>query len=343
MSAQAQKFVQKMIDIRTGYTMTYVIDVAIKSKIFESLKSPQTVEALASACSAQTGKIISAGNLKALLRVLVTTGFVRENNGQYTLSTEGKMLNEMPWQTMGVVSPLLKLWPHLESALAEGKAQWYQLGMPGDDIFQTLYSDPAKLRGFCEFMNANAIAAAEEVCEILNLRGGGNTLLDIAGGMGAFSCQMIHHYRWMRAIIMELPAVCELAREYIQEQGLDGYITVTEGDLFAGDYPAGANIAVLSWVLHDWDDEKARLILHHTFEALPSGGRVFISECLLSENGGGKLYGQLLSLVMLLSQPSGARERTKSEYEQLLRQAGFQDIHFYILQGPRDLIIATRP
>jgi hypothetical protein len=76
---------------------------------------------------------------------------------------------------------------------------------------------------------------------------------------------------------------------------------------------------VLARVLHDWDDGRAATILSQARAALPEGGRVFVVEMVLSEDGAS---GGLCDLHLLMS--TGGRERTVSEYRALLGQCGFE-------------------
>ena len=114
------------------------------------------------------------------------------------------------------------------------------------------------------------------------------------------------------------------------------------GDLFEGPYPEGADAIVLSWILHDWSDEKCRTILRHCFEALPPDGTLLISEIVLHDDGTLRPFGNMMNMHMLIACDPGAKERTESEYRQLLQTAGFQRVEVTRLSGPRDLIVARK-
>ena len=76
--------------------------------------------------------------------------------------------------------------------------------------------------------------------------------------------------------------------------------------------PIQSEVIVLSRVLHDWNDEKANIILKNCYEALPSNGTLFVIENLAE-----KINDiSLLSLSMTIICES--YERTKNEYEKLL-------------------------
>ena len=77
-------------------------------------------------------------------------------------------------------------------------------------------------------------------------------------------------------------------------------------------------MVILARVLHDWDDALVLHLLRHARRALPPGGRLFVIEMLLPEDGAD---GGLCDLHLLAV--TGGRERTLSDYATLLDAAGF--------------------
>jgi O-methyltransferase domain len=72
---------------------------------------------------------------------------------------------------------------------------------------------------------------------------------------------------------------------------------------------------------HDWDDAQAVRILENCRRAIRPGGRVVVIEMLLGEIGEPGLT-PLLDLHMMVTLTG--RERTLTEYQALLEQAGFR-------------------
>ena len=100
----------------------------------------------------------------------------------------------------------------------------------------------------------------------------------------------------------------------------------------------------LSWILHDWNDEKCASILGHCFDALPSDGVLLISESVMNEDySGSSLWSEIYSLFMLTVCESEGRERPESKNRALLQRSGFRDVELRRSVGPRDLIVARRP
>ncbi|KAF3444153.1 hypothetical protein FNV43_RR13843 [Rhamnella rubrinervis] len=79
------------------------------------------------------------------------------------------------------------------------------------------------------------------------------------------------------------------------------------------------------WIMHDWSDDVCVKILKNFKKAMPErSGKIIIVDAVL-EAEGDDLFDDtklVFDLVMLALSPSG-KERTKIEWENLLKQGGF--------------------
>jgi cyclopropane fatty-acyl-phospholipid synthase-like methyltransferase len=167
-------------------------------------------------------------------------------------------------------------------------------------------------------------------------------VLDVGGAWGTLPLLLLERYPELRAIVFDLPPVGPIAREHIAAAGAASRIRVQTGDMFADPLPSGADLIVLGWILHDWDNERCERLLRRCFEALPSGGHVLLLEMVLDEDRSGPPLPALMSLNMLVATLNG-RERTGSEFCALLTRAGFVEPHVEHLHGPRDYVLARKP
>jgi hypothetical protein len=113
-------------------------------------------------------------------------------------------------------------------------------------------------------------------------------------------------------------------------------VEVIEGDFFQS-VPVGANAYLLRWVLHDWDDAKAALILASIRRAMKSNARLFVAEPLIPDGPAFHL-GKWTDLQMLVC--LGGRERTETEYRTLLIGAGFSLQEVVPTASPLGLLVA---
>ena len=110
----------------------------------------------------------------------------------------------------------------------------------------------------------------------------------------------------------------EVVKQAQDEMGSVPGLSWLPGDLFEP-WNVRADVVTLARVLHDWDDGDAAKILSRARSALSPGGRLFIIEMLMSEQG---VSGALCDLHLLMA--TGGRERSQDAFERLLSQAGFR-------------------
>jgi len=93
------------------------------------------------------------------------------------------------------------------------------------------------------------------------------------------------------------------------------------GDFFEA-VPGGGDAYVMSRILHDWDDDRDLVILRNCHRAMAEQGKLLVVETVLPP-GNEPSLAKFADLTMLAIRV-GARERTESEYGDLLAHAGFK-------------------
>jgi hypothetical protein len=141
---------------------------------------------------------------------------------------------------------------------------------------------------------------------------------DVGGGSGLMLRAILRAYPDVQGVLFDLPGAISRAPQVLGDER--ARVRVEAGDFFEL-APSGARTYLLSHVLHNWEDERAVKILSNVRKELPADGRVLIVETLLCDkpnrwSAGNLNDAQMLSLVR-------GRERTRAEYADLLRQAGF--------------------
>ena len=142
---------------------------------------------------------------------------------------------------------------------------------------------------------------------------GDERVIDAGGGLGALAGLLAAVHARLRVTVLDRPEVVEIAMRMPRSDG----VKFRAGDLFAP-WRIEGDAVILARVLHDWDDAKALRILRNARRALPGGGRLFVVEMALPEDGSA---GGLCDLHLLAA--NGGRERTANEYAALLDRAGF--------------------
>jgi hypothetical protein len=149
-----------------------------------------------------------------------------------------------------------------------------------------------------------------------------STVVDVGGGHGYLLGALLAGHPQLRGVLFDQPSVLAGATAVLDRLGVAGRCELAGGDFFSA-VPAKGDGYLLSNILHDWDDERAGLILANCAAAMPSGATLLISEWMLPDGGGPGPVSSMMDLAMLIL-TDGGRERTPAELETLLARAGFR-------------------
>jgi O-methyltransferase domain len=292
-----------------GAVRTQAIYVAAKLGIADQLSlGPRTVEELAGRVDAH------APTLRRVLRYLASSGvFVQSEDGRFALNRLAEWLQTAHPRSMrpSAIRAGEGMWSvagHLLSAVRTGSTPYEEVH--GQPFFERV--DP---QAFAARMSATTGGLGEAIAA-LETFSSAKRVIDVGGGNGALLLRLLDARPQLEGVLFDRPETIAAARERA-----GGRVELVAGDFFES-LPAG-DVYVLSWILHDWDDERAVRILR------ACAGDVVIVEVLLPERAEaiaivpGMLADPFtLDLQMLLL--TGGRERTQGEYGALLEEAGFE-------------------
>ncbi len=150
---------------------------------------------------------------------------------------------------------------------------------------------------------------------------GARMLVDVAGGTGVYTVALLRANPSLRAVVWDRPEVLRVASEFVRGSGLADRVELRPGDMFRDSFPEGADVVLLSNVLHDWAEEQCEEILRRCAEGLPRGGRLVVHDVFLDDDHGGPLPVALYSAA-LFSVTEG-RAYSVAEYRGMLGRTGF--------------------
>ncbi len=235
---------------------------------------------------------------------------------------------------------LFPLWNHLEDAVREGTPRWEQEFGGEGGIFANFFRTQEARAIFLRGMHGFGLLSSPKVVEAFDLSGF-RRMVDLGGATGHLAIAACEHYPELHAVVFELPGVMETARGYLNNSGVVSQrISLAAGDFFVDPLPE-ADLIAMGRILHDWSEAKVRQLLTKVFDRLSSGGAILIAEKLVDEDNAGPASALLQSLNMLVC--TEGRERTLSEYRQLLEEAGFEKVEGRVTGAYLDAVIARKP
>lgn len=189
-------------------------------------------------------------------------------------------------------------------------------------------SEPGALQGqsvapYSALMSASQPLIAGQVLDAYPM-GRHRCLLDLGGGEGVFVVSALARASRLKAMVFDLPAVADIARRRLAQQGLSDRAQAYGGDFLRDALPQGADVVSLVRVIYDHDDGPALAILRAARSALPVGGTLLLAEPMAGAAGAVPMGAAYFGMY-LMAMGSG-RSRTADELTALLLQAGFDRV-----------------
>ncbi|MEV7023385.1 methyltransferase [Kitasatospora sp. NPDC093558] len=295
-----------------------------------------------------------AVSLDRLLRALVPFGvFTEEADGTFALTALGRTL--LP-ETPGTAQPTALLlagevgrtWTDLEHTVRTGDSAFRR--QFGRDLFEYLEQQPERREVFDRSQEAGLRLELDEVFDAVGFERY-PWIVDVGGGNGHLLCELLARTPGSTGTVLDLPGTVPLAEKRIAEEGLTRRCTAVAGDFFAHVTP-GADLYILSHVLHDWGWARAVDILRTCAAAMPAHGRLMVID-LVTDGAGPDGSGTegavphrlpaVMDVYMLsLFGAAGGRERTRAEFAALLADAGLESEETKVLPSGMAVITARR-
>lgn len=312
-----------IIDLMDAFRRSKVLFAAVDFGVFDLLaEAPLTAGQVAERLGA------SLSGTERLLEACAGLKLLRNEGGVFSNTPEADtfLRRSSPRSLAGYIlysnQALYYCWGNLEDGIREGTPRWEQtFGTPGP-IFDHFFSTPEKMRTFTLGMHGLGVSTSPHVVGAFDLSPF-RVMADLGAATGHLAITACETYPNLRGIAFDMAKVIPIAEEFIAASPARDRLSVQAGDFFAGELPS-ADLYALGRILHDWGEEKIRLLLRRIYDALPDGGGLLIAEKLLFEDRSGPISAQLQSLSMLLV--TEGKERSLSEYSALLAEAGFVEI-----------------
>jgi hypothetical protein len=270
-----------------------------------------TVERLAQ----ETGT--DAAALRLLLDHLVAVGVFEVESGRYRATELGAQLRE---DAPGGIKPLLDInraggrseraFVEVLATITTGESAYTR--RYGREFWADLGATPRLRTSFDAQMNWRFQTQAPQIARRFDW-GRFPEILDVGGGDGTLLVEILRAHPTVRGRVLDLGPTAAAATERFGTAGLGDRAGVVAQSFFEA-LPGGADVYVLSDILHDWDDEQAGAILARCREALGRKARVVVVEPLRDGTN------TAINLHMLMC--FGGRERSVEELAELAAGTG---------------------
>lgn len=303
-----------------GFTLTQVVYTAVKLGIADYLKN-------GSMASHELARAVGADHqsLHRFLRMMVVLNLLlQKEDGGFILSALGELLRTDHPDSL--CNRILYI-GEVNYPAAQGMSHAVQNGEPGFDhifgmpFFEYFSRNPPIGALFNELMSQGVedrVAGIVTAYDFSKAR----TIVDVGGGKGTLITAILKANPQAAGILFDAPTVLAEAENYLAANGVAGRCRTVSGDFFHDTVPEGADIYILSNILHDWEDARVGQILNNCSGVMPPDGKLLVIEQLMPERfmDAPVTVASDLSMMLLLR----GRERTEAEYEEILSQSELQ-------------------
>jgi 3-hydroxy-5-methyl-1-naphthoate 3-O-methyltransferase len=237
---------------------------------------------------------------------------------------------------------LYKAWDKLVESLKSNKPVNAADGGGAESIFDQAKSKQAieEIQRFTHAMHGVSIGPAMQLPRMYDFSKH-RRMMDIGGGSGVYAIQVVKANPHMIATVLDLEPVCQVAEQYIKIHNLQDKVKTKPLDFFKEDIPTGYDVAFLSLIVHDYNEEKGIALLKKIYNSLTNDGVVVISEWLLNDEKSGPAASALMGLNMII-ETYGGKNYSYVEIADMLNQAGFKRAEKHSLAGPAELVIGYK-
>lgn len=147
-----------------------------------------------------------------------------------------------------------------------------------------LLSSPEEARTFTDAQHAGSLGAARVLAGRLDADLAGATrLLDVGGGSGAFSIAFVERKPGLRATVLDLPEVVDVARTHRDAAGLADHIDLLAADAVRDPWPPDQDVVLLSYLLSAVADAEIDVVLGRALDCLRPGGLLVVHDFMLDD------------------------------------------------------------
>jgi hypothetical protein len=312
---------------------------AIELDVFTELaRGPANVDALRSRLGLHPRSTLD------FLDTLVALGFLSRTDDHYANTPETDLFldRNKPSYVGGILEManhrLYPFWANLTEGLRTGLPQ-NEIKTGDAGLFETLYTDPARLEQFLAAMTGLSHGANIKIARAFPWSDY-RTFVDVGTAQGDLAAQIAKAHPHVRGIGFDLPAVAPIFEEYVARVGVSDRLTFAPGSFFEQDLPR-ADVVLMGHILHDWDLPTKRMLIQKAYDAIPAGGALVVYESIIDDDRSQNAFGLMMSLNMLIETPGGF-DYTGADCAGWMRAAGFSATRVEPLVGPDSMVVGIK-
>ena len=319
---------EPIMRIASGFMAAKHLFIASELGIFEALAdSPADIEGLAArtGLTARTARI--SADAMVALELLERTGEDYSNSPVTAAFLTGR--------TPADLRAFLKFWDRISYPAWASLGEALAAGKPPTQVFDLDDEQQEIVSAGIEAVLAGPANALPQAVDLSAQR----SLLDVGGGTGSWALAAARVYPDLRATVLDLPVVVEIAGGRIADAGLGGRVDAVSCDVMADALPAGHDTFLVANLVHYWDPEENQALLTRLRAVAPANGRLLLADFWTDPTHTQPVHAALMAGEFAVHVDHGDVYSVE-EVQDWLGVTGWSFVEHLPLAGPQSLIVA---
>ncbi|MBT5896682.1 MAG: hypothetical protein HN732_21625 [Rhodospirillaceae bacterium] len=273
--------------------------------------------------SAAAAMGIEAENAERLMTVLTAMTLLERNGDTFSNApdverflVQGSPSYAGPWMLFG--KPAWDEWGKLSEHLRQPKSAQKVLGKY-DDTFTV-----ERAREYHAATYSIGMGAARRFHKQVDLSGR-KRIMDLGGGSGCYCITAATTHPDITAVVLDLPSVVVVAREFIEENGVADRVTAEPCDFTADALLTDADVAIMASNLPIYSREIVAGVVQRVHDALLPGGEFHLIGEILDDDRRGPIAPALWGLSEAVSGSTGLAH-SEGDVIGYFDKAGFSNV-----------------
>lgn len=150
-------------------------------------------------------------------------------------------------------------------------------------------------------------------------------IMDIGGGSGAYCINAANTHDHIQGVVLELPAVCEVTREFLADNNVADRVTAQPCDFTKDAFPTDCDIAIMASNLPMYDRGVIAAVIAKAYQALLPGGEMHLIGEMTNDERTGPWGPAYWGLGQAISESKGLAH-SEADVIGYYRAAGFENV-----------------
>ncbi|MCI1779242.1 MAG: methyltransferase domain-containing protein [Bacteroidales bacterium] len=266
------------------------------------LKDAFTIKELASKTQ------VDEEGLKGVINALISYNILLENNGKIIYPkyiTEDIIDGFENW--LRISSEFIDLWENLDSKLKLSAKKNTNI-----EFWNSVFSTEEGIITYSKAFEWIAKLTGQKVNEVIKFENT-SSIIDLGTGSGLLLLECLKANPSLKGVGVDFNLLNNLFDDNTRKYNLQERVEFIGQNIYELDIKSKFDLVIISWVLHDLNDENSTLLLSCAQNLLSPNGRIIVIDSIKNSNC---TYIELSSVEMYLSLGEG-KERTIDEFKSL--------------------------